>query len=82
MKKDFPNVPDFVVSWMLDVYDKDPDFFKKESKKLKSKPHALKPKEQTTLPQCEIQSVQVKFAEKPKMPLKLGTDGFIKVDLS
>jgi hypothetical protein len=33
IKKDYPNVPDYVVNWMLDVYEKDPDFFKKESKK-------------------------------------------------
>jgi hypothetical protein len=41
IKKDYPNVPDYVINWRLDVYEKDPEFFKKESKKK----HKVKPKE-------------------------------------
>jgi hypothetical protein len=80
IKKDYPNVPDYVVNWMLDVYEKDPDFLKKESKKK----HNVKPKEQQEIsPELyELKTVQVKFAEKPPTPVKVDNNGYIKVDLS
>jgi hypothetical protein len=82
IKKEYPNVPDYVINWMLDVYEKDPDFFKKESKKK----HKVKPKEDYEVASSpppenfELKTVQVKFAEKPKPPVKVDNQGFIKVD--
>jgi formylmethanofuran dehydrogenase subunit E len=79
IKKDYPNVPDYVVNWMLDVYEKDPEFFKKESKKK----HKVKPKEDIPPPEhFELKTVQVKFAEKQKPPVKVDGGGYINVDFS
>jgi len=110
------------VNWMLDIHDKNPEYFKNELKKQKGKPR--KDSIKTTLsnlnsmkvgsrsgsqtgvswphtirqlayayateaggcggciPQCELKTVQVKFAEKPKPPVKVDNQGFIKVDFS
>jgi hypothetical protein len=35
IKKDYPNIPDFVVNWMLDIHEKNPEYFKNELKKQK-----------------------------------------------
>jgi hypothetical protein len=59
---------------MLDVYEKDPEFFKKESKKK----HTVEPKEDIPPPEhYELKTVQVKFADKPTPPIKVDSDGYI-----
>jgi hypothetical protein len=88
IKKDYPNVSDYVVNWMLDVYEKDPKFSKKESKKK----HKVKPKtekvEDIPPPEhfelspgvrelCELKTVHVKFADKPTPPIKVDSSGYI-----
>jgi len=77
------------VNWMLDIHDKNPEYFKNELKKQKGKPR--KDSIKTTLSNlnsmkdekpCELKTVQVKFAEKPKPPVKVDNQGFIKVDFA
>ena len=64
MKKYYPNVPDYVIKWMLDIYDVNPEFYNKRTGK------KGRPKKQKVLfeiekilqdrPQTqEIQSVKV-----------------------
>jgi hypothetical protein len=74
------------------IYEKDPEYFKKELKKQKGKPKRDSVK--TTLsnlntiaggcggciPQFELKTVQIKYAEKPKPPVKVSNDGYIVRD--
>ena len=75
---DYPNVPHYVINWMLDIYDKDPNYFKEQLKKTRKGPHR-KDSLKTTLTNLnniaqgpvlppvdknyELQNVEVKFAE-------------------
>jgi formylmethanofuran dehydrogenase subunit E len=89
IKKDYPNVPNFVVDWMLDIHENNPDYFKQEMKKQKGRPKKASVK--TTLSNLnsmadeksfELKTVQIKFAEQEKQPIKVDDGGYIKVDFS
>lgn len=80
IKHDYPYVPDYIVHWMLDIYDENPDFFKNQLKKTKKGP-SRKDSLKTTLTNLnniaqgpvlppvdknyELHNVEVKFADPP-----------------
>jgi hypothetical protein len=88
IKKDYPNVPDFIVNWMLDIHERDPEYFKKEMKKQKGRPRkdsvkaSLSNLNAMADKMYELKNVQIKYAEKPPTPVKVGNDGYIKEDFS
>lgn len=84
IKTDYPNVPNFVVEWMLDIHDRNPEYFKNEWKKQKGK--VRKSSVKTTLNNLnvmasgeskktyELQSVSFKHAdatEDPESPIQV-----------
>jgi hypothetical protein len=88
MKKDYPNVPDYIITWMLDIYEKNPDFYNKKTGK------KGRPKKQKVLFEIEkilqdrprTQEIQsVKFLpsgmeeEKPSADLVVNEGGYIEV---
>jgi hypothetical protein len=86
IRNDYPNVPVYIVNWLLDIYQENPDFYKEHKKKAsRGRPRKNKLLEELNKvgqkPDVfEIESIEVKCAE-PRKPNKavIGEDGLIKV---
>ena len=73
IKRDYPKIPQYMINWMLDLYEKNPDYFKDLQKNSEKKQRKKKtPSVPVEIIQLEYNNVEIIDRDKiPKDPQKM-----------
>jgi hypothetical protein len=75
MKNDYPNVPDYLIDYCLDIHNQNPDFFKNLNKKMKHIPK--KSGSGFSRPPTTTEIKGIEFIT-PQQELEMNKDGIIQ----